>query len=157
MPLQKLIDYLEENQIQFTRIIHSKAFTAQIIAHRAHISGNILAKTVILKTSNNNFIMTVIPANYQVDLKMISEIYGEPLELASEEEFQTLFPGCETGAMPPFGNLFDLPVYVSETLSCSDEIAFNAGNHKELLQLQCSDYKRLVNPKIASFSQKKHW
>lgn len=157
MPLKKLIDYLEENQIQFTRIIHSTAFTAQIIAHRAHISGNYLAKTVILKTNDLKFIMAVIPANYQIDLKKISEIYGESLELASEEEFRNLFPGCETGAMPPFGNLFDLPVYVSETLSCTEEIAFNAGNHRELLQLKCADFKNLVNPTIAAFSKKKTW
>lgn len=155
MPLKKLIDYLEENQVKFTRIIHSTAYTAQVIAHRTHISGNVLAKTVMLKNPQQKFIMGVIPANYQVDLDKLSEIHGEKLELATEDEFEKLFPGCETGGMPPFGNLFDLPVYVSESLSQTQEIAFNAGNHRELLQMSFDDFNRLVKPKVAAFSRKR--
>ena len=157
MLLKKLIDFLEENQVQFTRIIHSTAFSAQMIAHRAHISGNCLAKTVILKNADNQFIMVVLPANYQVNIKEISQIGGQDLSLASEAEFRNLFPGCETGSMPPFGNLFGLPVYVSKSLSCREEIAFNAGNHKELLQLNFSDFMDLVKPTVAAFSIKKQW
>lgn len=155
MPLQKLMDYLEENQVRFTRIIHSTAYTAQVIAHRSHISGNVLAKTVVLKSPKEKFIMAVVPANYQVDLEKISELHGENLVLATEEEFERLFPCCETGGMPPFGNLFDLPVYVSESLAKSNEIAFNAGNHRELLQMTFADFNRLVKPTIASFSRKR--
>ncbi len=155
MPLKKLIDYLEENQVRFTRVIHSTAYTAQVIAHRAHISGNVLVKTVVLKNPQEKFIMGVIPANYQVDLEKISELHGEKLELATEEEFEKLFPGCETGGMPPFGNLFDLPVYVSESLAQTQEIAFNAGNHRELLQMSFDDFNRLVKPNIADFSRKR--
>jgi Ala-tRNA(Pro) deacylase len=155
MPLQKLIDYLEENQVKFTRIIHSTAYTAQVIAHRAHISGNMLAKTIILKDPDNNYVMAVVPANYQVDLEKISDVHGKKLEMASEEEFRKMFPGCETGGMPPFGNLFNLQVYVSESLATSSDIAFNAGNHRELLQLHFEDFNRLVQPRIASFSRKR--
>ncbi len=155
MPLQKLIDYLEENQVRFTRIIHSTAYTAQVIAHRSHISGNVLAKTVVLKSPKEEFVMAVVPANYQVDLEKVSALHGENLVLATEEEFEQLFPRCETGGMPPFGNLFDLPVYVSESLAKSNEIAFNAGNHRELLQMTFADFNRLVKPTIASFSRKR--
>lgn len=155
MPLQKLIDYLEENQVRFTRIIHSTAYTSQVIAHRSHISGNVLAKTVVLKSPKKQFIMAVVPANYQVDLEKVSGLHGENLVLATEEEFEKLFPCCETGGMPPFGNLFDLPVYVSESLAKSEEIAFNAGNHRELLQMTFADFNRLVKPTIASFSRKR--
>ncbi len=155
MPLKKLIDFLEESQVRFTRIIHSTAYTAQVIAHRAHISGNVLAKIIVLKSPHDQFIMAVVPANYQIDLEKISEIHGQKLILATEDEFEKLFPGCETGAMPPFGNLFDLPVYVSKTLAKSEEIAFNAGNHKELLQMFFSDFNNLVKPKIADFSRKR--
>lgn len=155
MPLKKLIDFLEDNQVKFTRIIHSTAYTAQVIAHRAHISGNFLAKTIVLRDPDGKFIMTVVPANYQIDLEKISDIHGKPLELATEDEFEELFPCCETGAMPPFGNLFGLPVYVSESLAKSDEIAFNAGNHRELLQLSFSDFYDLVKPKIGAFSRKR--
>jgi Ala-tRNA(Pro) deacylase len=156
MPLQKLIDYLEENQVRFTRIIHSTAYTAQVIAHRAHISGNMLAKTIILKDPEEQYLMAVVPANYQIDMEQISALYGKKLELSSEEEFCRLFPGCETGGMPPFGNLFGVPVYVSETLARSEEIAFNAGNHRELMQMSFTDFNRLVKPKIATFSRKKN-
>ena len=155
MPLKKLIDYLEENQVKFTRIIHSTAYTAQVIAHRAHISGNMLAKTIILKDPEGKFLMAVVPANYQIELEKISGIYGKNLELASEDEFSRLFSGCETGGMPPFGNLFGLPVYASETLAKSEEIAFNAGNHRELLQMSFVDFKQLVKPTIAGFSRKR--
>jgi len=156
MPLEKLISFLEENDVKFTRIIHSKAYTAQVIAHRAHISGNMLAKSVVLKDPEGTFLMAVVPANYQVNLDEISQYFGKKLILATEPEFAKLFPCCETGAMPPFGNIFGLPVYVSETLAASDEIAFNAGNHKELLQMSFEDYKRLAKPVIARFSRKRH-
>lgn len=156
MPLQKLMDYLEENQVKFTRIIHSTGYSAQVIAHRAHISGNVLAKTVILKNTDGKFLMAVVPANYQVDLEKLSAIHGEQLELATEEEFEKLFPGCETGGMPPFGNLFDMPVYISDSLGQTEEIAFNAGNHRELLQMSFEDFTRLVKPKTADFSRKKN-
>lgn len=155
MPLKKLIDYLEENQVKFTRIIHSTAYSAQVIAHRAHISGNILAKTIVLKNPQGKFLMAVVPANYQIDLEKLSAIHGEKLELAAEEEFVQLFPGCETGGMPPFGNLFDMPVYISDSLGNTEEIAFNAGNHRELLQMSFEDFNRLVKPKKADFSRKK--
>ncbi len=155
MPLQKLIEYLEENKVKFTRIIHSTAYTAQVIAHRAHISGNILAKTIMLRDKEGKFIMAVVPANYQIDLEKISTIRGKELDLASEDEFRKLFPGCETGGMPPFGNLFDVPVYVSETLAKSEDIAFNAGNHRELLQIHFSDFNSLVKPTIAAFSRRR--
>jgi Ala-tRNA(Pro) deacylase len=155
MPVKKLIDFLEENQVKFTRIIHSTAYTAQVIAHRAHISGNVLAKTIILKDPEEKFVMVVVPANYQIEMDKISNIYGKELKLSSEEEFYRLFPGCETGGMPPFGNLFGLPVYVSKTLANSKEIAFNAGNHRELLQMSFADFNQLVKPTIAAFSRKR--
>ena len=156
MPLKRLIEYLDENHIRYTRIIHSPAYSAQVIAHRAHISGNELAKTIILKTADERFVMAVVPANYQIDVKKISDMYGAQLTLAAEDDFDCLFPGCETGAMPPFGNLFDLPVFVSETLADQSDIAFNAGNHRELLQMTFEDYDHLVHPKIGKFSRKTH-
>lgn len=155
MPLEKLIDFLEENDVKFTRIIHSKAYTSQVIAHHAHISGNMLAKTVVLKDPDGKFMMAVVPANYQVNLQEISNVCGKDLKLATEPEFTNLFPCCETGAMPPFGNLFGIPVCVSETLATNNEIAFNAGDHKELLQMSFADFIRLVKPVIAQFSRRK--
>ena len=74
--------------------------------------------------------------------------------LATEPEFKNLFPECELGAMPPFGNLYDLPVFVAEPLTKNNEIAFNAGTHTELIRLSFADYERLVKPRIFRFSWK---
>jgi Ala-tRNA(Pro) deacylase len=65
-------------------------------------------------------------------------------------------PGCETGAMPPFGNLYGLPVYVDQTLTRDEEIDFNAGSHTELLQLAYADFERLVKPQVTSFGVLRH-
>ncbi len=99
--------------------------------------------------------MAVLPASYQVDFKLLKNILGsDNVTLANEAEFKFHFPDCEVGAMPPFGNLYDMEVYVAETLTCNEEIAFNAGSHTELIKLKFEDFNRLVNPKIFKFSWK---
>jgi Ala-tRNA(Pro) deacylase len=69
-------------------------------------------------------------------------------ELATEPEFMQMFPDCEIGAMPPFGNLFGMKVYVSEALAEDDEIAFNAGYLTELVRMKYADFERLVKPSV---------
>src|SRR5271157_1257551 len=152
MPLNKLRAFLDENHIRYLVISHSKAYTAQGIAAVAHISGKELAKTVILKL-DGALAMAVLPASYQVDLAAIRNAAGvKTAELASELEFKQYFPDCETGAMPPFGNLYGIPVYVEETLTLDKEIAFNAGSHYELIRLAYDDFNRLVKPVVLNFA-----
>jgi Ala-tRNA(Pro) deacylase len=152
MPLNQLRAFLDQHHVQYLVISHSKAFTAQGIAALAHISGKELAKTVILKL-DGSLAMAVLPASYQVDLAAIKKATGVRLaELASEDEFAQHFPDCETGAMPPFGNLYGIPVYVDETLAADDEIAFNAGSHYELIRLAFRDFEELVKPLVMDFS-----
>ena len=152
MPAKQLKDYLDREQIKYTTIRHSQAFTAQEIAHSVHISGKDIAKTVIVKV-DGELAMVVLPASDQVVFAFLKEITGATdVELATEREFKDRFPDCEVGAMPPFGNLFDMDVYVSETLSENDEIAFNAGSHTELIRMSYTDYERLVRPKIVRLS-----
>lgn len=152
MPVQKLKEFLDGNNVKYVTKSHSPAFTAQEIAARAHIPGKELAKTVMVKI-DGKMAMAVLPASYQIDFDRLTQAAGAgKVELAGEEEFRDLFPNCEVGAMPPFGNLYDMDVFVESHLTEDEEIAFNAGTHTELVQLSYKDFERLVQPKAANFS-----
>jgi len=151
MPLKKLKTFLDDNGIEFIVISHSQAFTTQKIAAAAHIKGKDIAKTVIAKI-DGEMAMVVLPASKLIDFHNLKEVLGSnEVSMASESEFNDLFPSCETGAMPPFGNLYDMEVYVDQSLVGDHEIAFNAGSHTELVQMQYRDYEKLVSPKIINF------
>jgi len=148
MPLSKLRDYLDSHQIRYLVISHSLAYTAQGVAALAHVSGKKLAKTVIVKI-DGLLAMAVIPASDHVDLNRLKTLTGARLvEVASEREFQNAFPDCETGAMPPFGNLYDMAVYADASLAQHDEITFSAGSHRELVRMKWDDMLRLVDPVV---------
>ncbi len=152
MPVQKLKEFLDINNVKYVTISHSPAFTAQEIASTAHIPGKELAKTVMVKI-DGKMAMAVLPAYYKIDFDRLNEAAGaETVELASEEEFKGLFPNCDVGAMPPFGNLYDMDVFVESHLAEDEEIAFNAGSHTELVRLSYKDFEQLVQPKMANFS-----
>ena len=152
MPVTKLKEFLDKKKVKFVSIRHSTAYTAQEIAASAHVKGRNLAKSVVVKL-DGNMALAVLPAKYQIDFdKLRGAARAKQVELAAEGEFVERFPGCETGAMPPFGNLYDLPVYVDETLTRDEEIAFNACSHTELIQIAYRDFQRLVKPKVARFS-----
>ena len=152
MAIKKLKTYLDDNNIKYVSIIHSQAYTAQQTAESAHIPGKEMAKTVMVKV-DNDLAMLVLPASEKADLDLVKgAINADSVQLASEGEFKDLFPNCEIGAMPPFGNLYGMPVYVEESLSRDKNIAFNAGSHTELIKLSYNDYERLVKPKVVRIS-----
>ncbi|MEI6756830.1 MAG: YbaK/EbsC family protein [Chlorobium sp.] len=152
MPIRKLREFLDSHSVRYFVVSHSPAYTAQEIAASAHVPGKELAKTVMVNI-DSNMAMVVLPASRQLDFELLRELTGtRDVELASEKEFAGLFPECEIGAMPPFGNLYGMDIYVSEELEDDDEIAFNAGAHTELLRLSYEDYKRLVRPKVGKLS-----
>ena len=151
MPVQKIKQFLDEHKVKYTIISHSAAYTAQEIAESAHIPGRELAKTVVVDIDDKKA-MVVQPATSMVNLGRLKKAIGATnVSLAEEKDFQTLFPDCEVGAMPPFGNLYGMDVYVSESLTLDDEITFNAGSHTELIRLAYSDFASLVEPKVVSF------
>jgi Ala-tRNA(Pro) deacylase len=153
MPVEKLKNFLDDNKIKYIIIKHSPAFTAQQVAANAHISGKELAKTVMIKL-DGNIAMAVLPASYHVDFQLLEEASGAlSVGLADEDEFKDLFPDCEVGAMPPFGNLYDMDVYVARSLTEDEEIFFNAGTHSELIRLSYKDFEKLVKPKVLKFSE----
>ncbi len=156
MPVAKLKEFLDQNRVKYVSLRHSTAYTAQEIAASAHVKGRTMAKSVVVKLGGK-LALAVLPAKYHVSLEKLKAASGaSSAELATEEEFIKAFPGCETGAMPPFGNLFGLAVYVDETLSRDEEIAFNAGSHTELIQMAYADFARLVVPKVARFAELTH-
>jgi Ala-tRNA(Pro) deacylase len=151
MPIPALNDFLDRNGVRYAIIAHSPAFTAQQIAARAHISGRELAKTVMVKI-DDRLAMAVLPASQKVDLRELQQALGaRRIEIAKEEEFRSRFPGCDLGAMPPFGNLYGMDVYVADSLAEDEEIAFNAGSFTELIQLAYRDFERLVSPTVLHF------
>lgn len=154
MPSKKLKEFLDANSVKYVSIAHSVAYTAQEIAASAHIKGKELAKTVILKI-DGKLAMTVLPANYKIDFDLLKEAFDtDDVRLSNEQEFKDKFPGCEVGAMPPFGILYDVDTYVAASLIDDKEIAFNAGTHTELIRMEYKDYKRLVKPKVVRISSK---
>jgi len=152
MPAKKLKEYLNNNNIKYVTIFHSQAYTAQEVAATAHIPGKELAKTVMVKI-DDKMAMAVLTAADKVDFDSLKEAAGAGrVELASEQEFENMFPGCEIGTMPPFGNLYEMQVFVEENLTEDTEIAFNAGSYTELIRLSYKDFERLVKPTVVKFS-----
>jgi Ala-tRNA(Pro) deacylase len=138
MPVRQLQEFLDSQHVKYVTIRHSPAYTAQEIAASAHIPGKEVAKTVMVKI-DGTMAMAVLPASHKVDFARLQEAAGAgTVELASEHEFKDRFPECDVGAMPPFGNLYGLPVFVAESLADDEEIAFNAGSHTELMRLAYS-------------------
>ena len=152
MPVKRLKEYLDTNGIRYVTIRHSPAYTAQEVAASAHIPGKELAKTVMV-TIDDDMAMAVLPASYHVDLQRLADITGaKHVGLAKEEEFKDLFPACEVGAMPPFGNLYGMRVFSDAALAEDEEVAFAAGTHTELIRLSYADFVRLVEPITVQFS-----
>jgi len=152
MPVRKLKEFLDREKVKYISIVHSPAYTAQEVAASAHVTGRELAKTVIVEL-DGKMAMAVLPANRKIVLQDLREVTGsDQVKFASEEEFRQKFPDCETGAMPPFGNLYGMEVYMAESLTENNEIAFNGGSHTEVLKLPFGDYERLAHPRVLSFT-----
>ena len=148
MPVGKLKDYLDAKGVKYITIGHSKAFTAMEVAASAHVQGREMAKTVIVKL-DGKLAMAVLPATQKVDIERLRQgAKAELAEIASEHDFRADFPGCELGAMPPFGNLYGMEVFVDPQLTEDEEIAFNAGSHTEVMRLPYKDFRGLVQPKV---------
>ena len=146
--MHKLRKYLDDKKNEYAVISHSPAYTAQEIAQNAHISGKEMAKTVIVEM-DREMAMVVLPASYKVNIGFGEDITGsEDVRLAREDEFKREFADCEIGAMPPLGNLYLMDVYVAKRLTEDKEIAFNAGNHRELIVMKYKDFERLVHPTV---------
>ena len=152
MPVKKLKEFLDAKHVKYVCLTHSKAYTAQEVAASAHVPGRAMAKVVIVEL-DGAMAMAILPANRKVVLQDLREITGsEQVRFVAEEKFKDRFPDCEIGAMPPFGNLYGMEVFVAESLAQNEEIAFNAGSHEEIIKLAFDDFERLVHPKVLGFT-----
>jgi Ala-tRNA(Pro) deacylase len=155
MPLQKLKEFLDSQNVRYVVIAHSVAYTAAEIAAQAHIPGKELAKTVIVKI-DGVLAMAVVSASQHVNLAWFkAATFARSVDLATEDEFKARFPDCEVGAMPPFGNLYGMPVFADESLARDKEIAFNAGSHRELVRIAWDDFEKLVKPRVMKIASVK--
>lgn len=146
MSFQRLLDYLEANHIKFSREIHSPAYTAQEVAERAHVHGHQMGKVVVIDV-DGELALCLLPAHYHVNCNaMADEIQVRQVRIVQEKEFTGRFPQCETGAIPPFSALWELPVYMSFAFDIEKDIYFNAGNWCEMIRMSCDDYVRLEHP-----------
>jgi Ala-tRNA(Pro) deacylase len=150
---RKLKQFLDEKKVKYEIRTHPVVYTAQELAAVEHIPGKQLAKVVVIK-ADGEFLMAVLPATHKVNLERLKEVLGKSeVGLASEEEFKDLFPQCDVGAMPPFGNLYGLAVFSDSTLEEDKEITFQAGSHYETITLKYKDFARLAQPKVEKFAE----
>ena len=150
--LSRVKDFLDRQNVPYTHHVHRTAYTAQEVAAEEHIPGKMMAKTVIAK-AGDQLVMVALPASARLDLEAVRRLVGnKEARLASELEFTGAFPDCDVGAMPPFGNLYHVPVYVDAALAEDEEIAFNAGTHQDSIHMKYADFARLVKPTVASLA-----
>jgi Ala-tRNA(Pro) deacylase len=146
-------DYLLQKGANYSHKTHALAFTSQEVAEAEHVSGKEFAKTVIL-IADGRLIMCVLPADHIVDFEILKKQLGcMRLSLASEKEFIENFPSCEPGAMPPFGKLFQMPIYCDSALAKHGEIEFNAGTHADTIRMTYADFAKLEKPMVLRFSE----
>ncbi len=149
----RLEQYLRESGVQFKEMTHRTAYTAQDVAAAQHIAGKLVAKVTMIVV-DSGMVMLVLPASHRVDMNKVGDVFPEDtIRLARESEFEHLFPDCEVGAMPPFGNLYNLPVYVDRALAADEQLVFQAGTHRETMQIDYADYARLARPVVVDIAE----
>ncbi len=144
---KRLRDFLDSRKVKYVVVTHSQAFTAQEIAQSMHVPGREMAKTVVVRTPKG-LALAVLRALDRVDLALVGKALGGEARLATEQEFADAFPDCEVGGMPPFGNLYDVPTLVDESLAHDREIVFNAGTHTEAVRMSYDDYAAQAQPRV---------
>lgn len=152
---EQLTTYLSERQVPFTIHEHQLAYTAEDVAAVEHISGRLVAKAV-MGFADDQLVMLLLPASYVVDRAQAATALGAcEVRLAAEHEFTAVFPDCEIGALPVFGNLYHVPLYVDTSLTADETITFPAGTHTESITIRYADFERLAKPTIVDVARRK--
>ena len=149
---RRILDYLNQNEVRYETLHYPLDFTAQEKAADTHTPGIEFAKSVLVQV-DERYAMAVLPAHHRVDLERLrSVLSARRVRLAPEEETAGLFPDCEIGAEPPFGNLYDLPVFLARAMLDDEYISFSAGTHEHVIRMAFPDYEELVQPDVLDFS-----
>ena len=152
--LERVEHYLTERDIPYTHSEHRLAFTAEDVARTEFVKPTIVAKPVVV-VADGVFALAVLDANSVIDLAQLRRLLGvNHLRLATEEEMQNLFRDCEIGAMPPLGNLYNVPVYVETELARQETIVFAVGTHRDTVHMKFEDLRRAVKPTILPFGRR---
>jgi Ala-tRNA(Pro) deacylase len=152
MPVRPVAEYLDRHHYAYHSYNHPPANRALDIAEAAHVPDHQLAKTVILN-ADGDLIMAVLPANQMVDRERLRRAIGAThLHFASEAEFSDRFPQCEVGGEPPISKLYGMPVYLDDTLTRQEWIAFNAGTHTEIIKMDMATFREMNEPVECSFT-----
>jgi Ala-tRNA(Pro) deacylase len=151
---ERLEAYLREKGVPYQNQHHARAISAQEVAATEHVPGRMFAKTVIVTPDDEqSMVMLVLPAPSHVNpLKASAAMGVSEVHLADEERFADTFPDCEVGAMPPFGNLYDVPVYVDRALVEDETIVFRSGTHTDTMSVSYADFEKLVRPTVADIA-----
>ncbi len=153
---ERLQRFLDAQGVRYQVLAHREVFTAQEVAAASDVSGRHVAKVLIARDETGSPVMVVLPAPCRVSLPAVQDAIGaRKLSLASELEFEALFPDCDLGAMPPFGGLYGMPVYVDVCFSATKDFFFQAGNHHEIVRMRYEDFERLAKPVIGEFCAEK--
>jgi Ala-tRNA(Pro) deacylase len=151
--LAKLREFLDQHGVGYTHHAHPLAYTAREVAQAEHVPTHEVVKTLVY-LGDDGYGMAVLCADCMADLHELRTALGmSRLRLATETEMAELFPDCELGAMPPFGNLFSLPVYVDSRVAGEETITFNAGTHRDVIHMRFRDYEELVKPTLLHFAR----
>jgi Ala-tRNA(Pro) deacylase len=150
---RRIREFLDENDIQYEWLPHPQAYTSQEVAHSLHISGKRLAKTVLVD-ADGCLNMAILPASLRLSLGKLQDVLqAKRIEMLAESELAELFPDCDLGAIPPFGNLYGMDVWVDKSVAASDELVFTAGTHRDAIRMRYSDFAALVNPRVGQFAE----
>jgi Ala-tRNA(Pro) deacylase len=148
---KKLLEFLEKEKVKYEHVTHPEVYTTQEVAAVEHERGRYVIKTVVVK-ADGKLVLAALPAALKVDVKALAELLGaRQAEVAQEPEFANLFPDCEVGAMPPFGNLYGLPLWLDKRLTTCKEVVFNAGTHTDTVKMSFEDFQRLASPQVGEF------
>lgn len=151
--LERLRVFLDENHCEYTHTVHPLAYTAREVASAERIPAREMVKAVLI-FGDGGYHMIAVPANRLVDFQEVRLTLGfTHARMATEDELRRLFPDCELGAMPPLGNLYDMPVYLDSSLTGEEQIAFNAGTHRDVVHMHTADYRRLVQPTVITLAR----
>lgn len=152
MPIPRTVKTrLDREHVHYDILPHPQAFRAAVVAQTLHVPEQQMAKVVIVKVKTQ-FVTTVLPARWRVDLQCLRKIFEtHRVRLATEQEIKELFPDCELGAMPPLGTLYGLPVYVDRSLTGDEQFFFEGGTHSEAIRMRYWDFAALVFPVVAEF------
>jgi len=150
---ERLIEFLNQNQVHYEIVHHPVAFTAQELAAIEGVKGHEHAKVVMAK-AGTRLVMLVLSASRRVDWERVRELIGEALTLAVEADFRERFPDCQIGTMPPFGRLYGVEMLMDAEFSLNTRLAFEAGTHSDAIKMSYADFARLAQPELVDFSEK---